>query len=181
MPRKKKDNSIPLKNYVVATAVIVGCGLLCLYAYKWVKVFNEKKVGTSYLVETKTITNEITGLDNVEEIFAEAPDNYFIYISYTGDEKIYNMEKNLKKLIDDYKLNNEFYYINVTSIKDKTNYIDQLNSKLHLEDNKITKVPTIIYVEDGEVGIDNIVTRRDNQIMEAADFEHLLDIKDFSK
>ena len=93
MPRKKKDNSIPFKNYVVATAVIVGCGLLCLYAYRWVKVFNEKKVSTSYLVETKTINNEITSLDNVEEIFTEAPDNYFIYISYTGNETIYNMEK----------------------------------------------------------------------------------------
>ena len=181
MPRKKKDNSIPFKNYVVATAVVVGCGLLCLYAYRWVKVFNEKKISTSYLVETKTINNEITGLDNVEEIFAEAPDNYFIYISYTGEEEIYNMEKKLKTLIDEYKLNDEFYYINVTSIKDKTNYIDQLNTKLHLEDTKITNVPTIVYVENGEVGVDNIVTRRDNQLMEAADFEHLLDIKDFSR
>ena len=178
--KTKKGSSIPLKNYLVAGGIVIGCGLLCLYAYRWFRVFNERKMSTSYLIETKTISKEITSLDLVEEMFSEVPNNYFIYVSYTGNETIYNMEKQLKTIIDTYKLNDTFYYINVTKLKDKTNYIDRLNDALHLNDTKITKVPTIIYVEDGVVGKDNIVTRKDNQIMEAADFQQLLDIKDFS-
>ena len=91
------------------------------------------------------------------------------------------MEKELKTIIDDYNLNSQFYYINVTEYKDKTNYIDQINEALNLYDNVITKVPTIVYVEDNHVSADNIIKREDNQLMSADDFQQLLDIKGFKK
>ena len=101
------------------------------------------------------------------------PDEYFVYVSYTGSEEIYNMEKDLKKVINKYELNDQFYYLNLTTIKDKENYIDDLNKSLNLEQ-KVKQVPTIIYVKEGKVV--DIIDRSDNNMMNVGDFQKLLDI-----
>lgn len=181
MAKKKKKNYIPFKNYVIAALIVLAICLGIVYIFKWFNVYKTNKLSVSYLIETKTITNEITSLENTKEIFSESPNDYFVYISYTNDEDIYNMEKELKTIVDDYNLNSQFYYINVTEYKDKTNYIDQINEALNLYDNVITKVPTIVYVEDNHVSADNIIKREDNQLMSADDFQQLLDIKGFKK
>ena len=96
------------------------------------------------------IKNEIKIEDEIESIFTEAPDEYFIYISYTGDKDIYSNEKGISKVIEEYKLQDKFYYINVTDMKKDGNYINKLNELLKLEDQKIEKVPTIIYIKNNE-------------------------------
>ena len=63
----------------------------------------------------------------------------------------------------------------------KDNYLDELNKALGLEENKITQVPTIIFFKDGVVEDDSIITREDNNIMQAGDFAKLLDIKGIQK
>lgn len=170
---KENERFIPIKNYIIAIGLVVAAVLLTLYGFAWYNVLKEGRVSQSYLVKEKVISNEIQSLDEVEAIFAEVPDEYFVYISYTGSEEIYDMEKDLKKVINKYELNDLFYYLNVTSIKDKNNYIDDLNKSLNL-DQKVKKVPTIVYVKEGKVV--DIIERSDNNMMNVGDFQKLLDI-----
>lgn len=169
----KNERFIPIKNYVIAFGIVVAAVLLTIYGFAWYNVLKEGKVSQSYLVKEKVISNEIQSLDEVEAIFAEVPDEYFIYISYTGSEEIYNMEKELKKVINKYELNDQIYYLNVTEIKEKDDYIDKINKSLNLEE-KVTQVPTIVYIKEGKVV--DIIKRNDDNMMNVGDFQKLLDI-----
>ena len=92
------------------------------------------------------------------------------------------MEKDLKKLIKEYKLQDKFYYINIDSIKSSDNKVSLINELLGLDDIKVEKVPTIIYVnKDNKVLRNNIITRKDDSLMEVGDFQKLLDINEISK
>lgn len=176
---KKNERYIPIKNYVLSAVIVVVMILLTLYGFAWYRVLKENKVSTSYLVKEKVISNEIKGLDEVRAVFSEAPDSYYLYISYTGSEEIYNMEKDLKKVINEYSLNDSMYFLNVSDIKEEDNYIEKINEALNLDEQKVKKVPTIIYFNDGKV-ID-IVERLDNNIMNVGDFEKLLEINKVTK
>ena len=169
----KNERFIPIKNYIMAVVIVVAAVLLTMYGFSWYNVLREGRVSQSYLVKSKVISNEITSLREVNAIFAEVPEEYFIYISYTGSEEIYNIEKQLKKVINEYELNDKIYYLNVTSIKDEQDYLDQINKSLKLED-EITQVPTIVYIKDGKVV--DIIKRNDDNMMSVGDFQKLLDI-----
>ncbi len=176
---KKNERYIPIKNYVLAAVIVVVMILLTLYGFEWYKVLKENKVSNSYLIKEKIISNEIKGLNEVNDVFSEAPAKYYLYISYTGSEEIYNMEKDLKKVINEYELNDSMYFLNVTDIKDEKNYIEKINEALNLEDQKVKNVPTIIYFDEGKVV--DIVERLDNNIMNVGDFEKLLEINKVAK
>lgn len=176
---KKNERYVPIKNYVIALFVVCAIILLTWYGFAWYKVFKENKVSTSYLVKEKIISNEIKSLDEVADIFSEVPESYYVYISYTGSEEVYNMERDLKDIIKEYNLNDSIYYLNVTDIKDNENYIEDINASLNLESKKITQVPTIIYYNNGEVV--DIIKRSDNNIMNVGDFQKLLDVNKVAK
>ena len=178
---KKNERYIPTKNYVIAIGVIVAILLIAWYCFAWYKVYKEDKVSTSYLVKNNIISNEINDLNEIADVFSEVPDEYFVYVSYTGEEDIFEMEKELAKIIKKYNIANQFYYLNVTEIKDNDDYIDEINRSLSLRDEKIIRVPTIIYYKDGEVVNDGIITRSDNKMMTAADFQKLLDANNIEK
>ena len=171
---KKNERFVPTKNYLIALLVVVIAIALTLYGFQWYKVIEENRISTSYLVKEKVISQEINELKMIEEVFSEVPDSYFLYISYTGDKQIYKMEKELAALIKDYNLYDSFYYLDVTNIKDKDNYIEDINKALNLEDIKVTKVPTVIYFKDGKAV--DITAPEGNNIMSVGDLQKLLDV-----
>lgn len=178
---KKNEKFIPTKNYVIAAIIVIAAILLTWYGFAWNKVRKENKVSISYLAKNNIITKEIDSLDELNNIMQETPDKYFIYISYTGDEKIYNLEKEIAPIIKDYQLNDSFYYLNVSDIKDNDNYIDKINEKLGLKESKITNIPTVIYVNDGTVSKSGIITTADGSLMTKNDFQKFLDINKIEK
>lgn len=179
MTNVKNERFIPTKNYVLAFVIVVVIILLTWYSFAWYNVFQEKKVSESYLIKEKVISNEITNLNSIEDVFSEAPDSYFVYVSYTGTKEIYNIEKKLQAVINDYNLNDSIYFLNVTEMKNDENYIEELNKALKLDNIKIEKVPTIIYFKEGKaVGI---TSRNDDNMIDDNDFKQLLDINDFKK
>lgn len=178
---KKNERYIPTKNYIIAIGVVIGILLIAWYCFAWYKVYKEDKISTSYLIKNNVISNEITDLNEIVDVFSEAPDEYFVYVSYTGDEDIFAMEKDLAKIIKKYSITDQFYYLNITNIKDNNDYIDEINRSLSLRDEKIIRVPTIIYYKDGEVVKDGIISRSDNKMMTAADFQKLLDANSVEK
>ncbi len=178
---KKNERYIPTKNYIIAFGVVIGILLLAWYCFAWYKVYEEDKVATSYLIKNNIISNEIKDLNEIVDVFSEAPDEYFVYISYDGDEEIFAMEKDLAKVIKKYNIIDQFYYLNITSIKDNKDYVDEVNRALGLRDEKIIRVPTIIYYKDGEVVKDGVLSRNDNKMITAADFQKMLDANNIEK
>lgn len=176
---KKNERYIPTKNYVTAFIIILIIIILTLYIFEWYKVYEKNQVEQSYLIKSNIIRNEIKEIKEVEAIFTEVPDDYFIYISYTGNKEIYNMEKDLKDIISRYNINDKFYFINVTDMMKNDNYIEELNNSLGLEEQKITKVPTIIYYKNGEVAKNGILTRDDDNIINAGDFGQFLETREY--
>lgn len=165
----------PSKRLYIILGIILVFVLGGLYVFKWQQVKQKEKLMKSYLVSSGTVNLEIKNLDEVSYYKTEAPSTHFVLISYTGSEDTYNLETGLKTIIDNYKLNDEFYYLNVENLMKEDNYLTRLNTAFNTD--KIKTVPVIIYYKDGEI-ID-IVKRLDDQVIKAADFQKLLDIYDF--
>lgn len=179
---KKGKNSneryISPKNYLYAILILVGGILLTSYIFSWYQVKQEEKFMTSYLLKSKTISSSIEGFDSYEQIKQEFPSSYFIYIGYTNDEKVYNLEKELKRVIDKHKINDMFYYIDVTKLKEEnTDYLTIIQDKLGVK--SLKDVPAIIYVHKGEISESNILDGVKNTKFKVEDLKQLLDIYEF--
>ena len=173
---KKKLPSIYQK-YTILVVGILGLFIISFLTYTFVSDINENKTNSSYLVKHKLVTKSY----NIAEDLSELKSNkgtYFVYLSYTGSKEIYSLEKDLKSLIKQYKLKDKFYYVNLDSLKDNANKTSAVNELLGLTDVQVTKVPTIIYVTNGEIKKENIITRLDDNLFEKGDFQQLLDIND---
>lgn len=112
--KKSKKNNINFKKlfyFIIGFLLII---FLIWYIISWKNVKKEEKLMNSYLITSNTLSVEIKDLSETIQVLKESPSEYFVYISYTNDEKVYSFEKKLKKLIDNYNLKDEFYFVNVT-------------------------------------------------------------------
>ena len=161
---------IPLKNYFIAGFTVVLVILLSFYFYRWYTVYQEEQTRQSYLTKTNTVTMQITNINDINTILAEAPSDYVIYISYTRNKDILSLEKKLKKIIDKYGLNDSVYYIDATRHKNDDEYLKKINNNLNIN---IKYLPTIIYVKNGVIEKDNIIESK-KKIFNAEEFENIL-------
>ena len=72
-------------------------------------------------------------------------------------------------------MSDSFYYLNIENIMDQDNYLTRLNNAFNTD--KISTVPIILYYKNGELV--NTVTRDDDNIINAGDFQKLLDIYEY--
>ena len=166
---------ISQKNIYIIIGIIVVLFIVGFYIFQIQESRKEERLNSSYLITSGTISLEIKNLDEVSQILSESPSEYFVLITYTGDEDTYDLEEGIKKIIDDYKLSDSFYYLNIESIMDGDNYLTRLNNAFNTD--KITTVPIILYYRDG-VLVDT-VTRDDDNVINAGDFQKLLDIYEY--
>ncbi len=166
---------ISQRNIYIIIGIVIVLAVVGFYFFRLQQARNEEKLNSSYLISSGTVSLEIKNLDEVSQILLESPTEYFVLITYTGNEDTYNLEEGIKTIIDDYKLSDSFYYLNIESIMDSDNYLTRLNSAFNTD--KITTVPIILYFKDGEL-IDT-VTRDDANIINAGDFQKLLDIYEY--
>ena len=137
----------------------------------------------SYIV-TEEILNKknVLKLDSAEFELSKLNGDYFVYIGYTkiNNKDVELFEMGLANLIDKYDLKDKFYYVNIDSIIKEKNCIELVNKYLGYSDVLVSKVPTILYVnEDNIIRIENIITREDNKMITVGDFQKLLDINQF--
>ncbi len=173
----KKEATVPRKVAIIVIVAVIALVLIAVYIYWWVDTKKEERLMNSYLLSSGTISLEIKNLDEVDQILSEAPSEYFILINFTGDEDAYNLEEGLKTIIDNYKLADCFYYLNITNLKEEDNYLARLNTAFNTD--KITTTPIILYYQNGSL-VDT-VKRLDNNYINAGDFQHLLDIYDYEQ
>ena len=97
--KKSKKNNINFKKifyFILGFLLII---FLIWYIISWKNVKQEEKLMNSYLITSNTLSVEIKDLSETIQVLKESPSEYFVYISYTNDEKIFNFEKKLKKVI----------------------------------------------------------------------------------
>ena len=130
----------------------------------------------SYLITSNTLSVEIKDLSETIQVLKESPSEYFVYISYTNDEKVFNFEKKLKKLIDNYNLKDEFYFVNVTNIKDDENFYTEINNTFNTK--LINNIPCILHFKNNE--LKKVIYNKDlNKTY--TNFENLLKENEFDK
>lgn len=161
-----KERNIPKKNYFILVLMLI-CIVVLTFAtvniFKWIKSNN---VRNGYI---NKYVSEIT-YNELDTYLLEPASNTFIYITYTGNEQVYKLEKDLKKIISNYDLTDEFIYIDVTEEIENNDFIKNINEKYST--NLINKIPVIMYFKDGVL---TDVINSDDNLFTKADFQKLLD------
>lgn len=174
--KKNKKNNINFKKIFYFILGFLLIMFLIWYIISWKNVKQEEKLMNSYLITSNTLSVEIKDLSETVQVLKESPSEYFVYISYTNDEKIFNFEKKLKKLIDNYNLKDEFYFVNVTNIKDDENFYSEINDTFNTK--LISNIPSILHFKNNE--LKKVIYNKDlNKTY--TEFENLLKENEFDK
>lgn len=155
--------------------VVMGVILIALVLASIFGLIGPKDYSKSYLVEEK-VAKELN-CNEIEEL-TKKNQSFILFTNFNSEEE-YNLEKELKDIITEYHLENDFYVLAQT---DTCGSIDEPTSDLRMalkvaED--IKTMPTIFYYEDGEL-ID-FIKRADENPMQAADFMQLLDMFEITR
>lgn len=159
---------IPTKNYVIlfGIAVLIVCGCFAFY-----NVYNEVKdnnISSSPLSTHQVLYEDLT--DTTVEMNADT----LLLVSYVQDESVHNNEKEIRKMLNKKNLLDNVLYLDVTEYKDQDDFINELNKTLKLEKKlKIDKIPAVIYYKDG---IPTITIDSKSHLVNAGDFEHIIDM-----
>ena len=158
---------IPKKNYYILIGLLVGVVILTFSIVSICNAIKNNNVNSGYI---NRYVSEIS-YKELDTYLLEPASNTFVYITYTGNENIYKLEKSMKKLINNYELANNFIYVDVTEEMNNKNFMDSLNTKFNYA-SKIEKLPVILYYKDG-ILTDKL--KSENIIFNVADFQKMLD------
>lgn len=159
---KKQERVVPRKNYYILALLIVMVVIVTFLIFNINDKYRNSKLDNSYLAG---YLNEVTE-NEINNIMTETTTEFFVLVTDTGNEDIYNFEKDLKKIIKKYDLRDNFVLINYG---EKDDNLDRLNKKFN---SNIKKLPAIIYFKDG-VFVKNIDSS--DELLRADEFDKLLD------
>ena len=163
MAKKAKTNS-----YFKLGLILLGVAIFTLLAANIYKNILDNKINNSYL--GKFVSS--IGYNEIANAKLEFSGDTFLYISYTGEKKIYDLEVKLKKLIKENNLNDQTILLDMTTQTKNSNYIAKLNDVLELNEIKISDIPAIIYYRDDKV---TAIIDSKNQMLSSGDFLQLLE------
>lgn len=152
-----------LRLFIIIAVTVLLTVLLCnLY-----KSYQNNKLNKGYISKyVSTIKYE-----ELDSSLAELGDKYYIYFGYTGNEDVYKLEKDIKRVVFNNHLEDNFLYVNVDNDQDVNNKILNVNEMLKI--NMIKKLPAIVYLNKNEVVS---VIDSSNHFLNVSDFNNLLDI-----
>ena len=137
---------IPTKNYLIVFGMILLILSACFAAYNLRNIYNENKI-TKSVFEKNSIK-----YDDITDITKDMSADTFLIIGYTQDSKVYQNEKEIKQLLKKQNLLDHVLYLDMSEKKNDENYLDDLNSKLNLDDiNKIKGIPALVFYREGKV------------------------------
>ena len=143
------------RNYYIGVVIALLIIFAVLYYLKVYETARQKKYSESYLVSSGAVDLNVDSLEGIDQVLSEAPESYFVFISYTKDEAEYKLETKLKTIIDGYGLKDSFYIVNTTAYteNDDDDLYDKLNDSFKLNKDKINSIPIIIYFKDKDYKI----------------------------
>lgn len=124
--------------------------------------YENNKLNNSYIA--KYVTN--ISINDLSNAIVESGDNTFVYFGVTGDDNFYKMEKELKKSVINYHMEDEFLYADANKMKVST------ANELFDTDKKIQRFPAIVYLKNGSV---LEILDSSMHTLNCSDFNNLLD------
>ncbi len=135
--KREKVRTIPTKNYIYLTGILLGTILVLLYIYKWYDTYRESKLYTSIMNNYLTVIN-YNELSN----YITENKNAIIYVSILGDERINRFENSFKNTIVRNNLRNKMLYLDITNED-----INSVKNNLEID----TELPCIVVYTNGKV------------------------------
>lgn len=133
-------------NYIVLLIIIIVACLVMVLIGSLNKIIDNNKNKKSYIVNKV----DSYSLEKIDDVYEKLSNNSFLYLSYVGDKRIYNLEKNLYKTLKKNKIVNSFIYVDCTDNINDKKIVGNLNDKLNIiTDNQIV-LPAIIYYKDNK-------------------------------
>lgn len=124
--------------------------------------YENNKLNNSYIA--KYVTN--ISINDLSNAIVESGDNTFVYFGVTGDDNFYKMEKELKKSVINYHMEDEFLYVDANKMNVST------ANELFDTDKKIQRFPAIVYLKNGSV---LEILDSSMHTLNCSDFNNLLD------
>ncbi len=145
MIRLFKNKEIPSKNYIIVIIVTILVVLLMIFIRSFYLNYKSSKLSES-IFSSQTV-NQIH-MDDFDFAIREVSDS-ILYVSYTGSNEIYSMEKKLYKELENNNLLDKIIYLDITKYTKGNKYINILKNKFPNIDNEINSAPMFIYIKDG--------------------------------
>lgn len=140
------DKKIPIRNYFIVLVVSILVIIVSLYLRTFYLTYKNNKINTSVFQDQK-----IKQINTKDADFAlKETGDVLLYVSYTGNDEIYNNEKKMYSVLEKKELLDDFIYWNVVDYGDKKDYILTLKEKFPTIKDQITNAPLLIYIKDGE-------------------------------
>ena len=176
---KKNERVVPIKNYIYLLIMIIVVVALTFLIFNINKNYQTEKLETSYLANYLTVVKT----EELSNILSEPSSELFIFVTKTNDENVFNLEKDLKKIIKKHDLRDQHTKLqqNTTpptfNLRDNFILLDYTDESNVEELNKILKsdietLPAIIYIKNGEF-IKSIDSKE--SLLKSSDFEKMLD------
>ena len=141
-------SKLKYKNYYIGIVIALLIIFAILYYFKVYETAKQKRYEESYLVSNGAVNLTINSLEEIDQVFSETSEEYFVFISYTKDEHEYKLENKLKPIIDNYDLKDIFYLFNTNNLKEDNDLYDNINKAFKLSKDKINSIPIIVYFKD---------------------------------
>lgn len=177
--KEVKPRKIKTSNYIVAAIIVIWVFIILYVGIQLYHKYEEKLYDEGYFYREKTEMKISTLKDIRKEIEATDSSNVFVLFNYRGEEANYTLEKDLYRIMKDYRLENSFYYIDLSNTEDAVNCDVTCAINQELGTNLVLNTPAIVYLKDKQV-ID-VAQREDKKVLEAADFVKVLDMYEFKK
>ena len=176
----KTDNElrkIPVSHYIIVGIIIVWILIFMYIGYKMTQNYQEKLYDEGYFIHKKIDVKKTT-LNELNQVIANSSSPLFLFFNYRGIEETYELEKEMHQIMNDYHLQNNFYYIDLTDMqKEEKDMADEINQVLGIH--SLLHTPAVFYYNNGNLV--TIAQREDKKILEAADFVKVLDMYEFKK
>lgn len=156
---------VPKKNYYILIGLLIGVVILTFSIVSICNAVKNKNITSGYL---NKYVSEIS-YKELDTYLLEPASDTFVYITYTGDENVYKLEKGLKKIINNNELADNFIYVDITEEMLDNNFINNLNQKINCN---IEKLPVLLYYKDG-VLTEQLESKK--LLFSVADFQKMLD------
>ena len=167
---------ISFRKYLNYLLFLVTVVIIALLGSKIYNIIKENNIKTS-------VMNRVVGtiqIDDIENATKEFTSNNFILISYANSKDTHKLENRLKKIVIDNNLQDNFYYLDATEMMTEKNYLDIINKKFKIEENKkIEALPVLLYYKDGV--LTEIISSKTNKIMSSDELAQLIDEYEINK
>ena len=144
--KKEELRVIPTKNYIILGIVLFVSFLLIYYLYMWFDAYNETKLNKPILDKYLEVIN----YNELDDYLVETQ-NAIIYVSVLENSEIRDFEKKLKNTLKGNQIDNDLLYMDVTEELNNKKVINQMNSKYTINNVRISDVPVILVIDDGEL------------------------------